>query len=282
MSGGSPAEQTPNQQPAVANGALPFQAAAGGAPAAAVAALVPGAGITLPRRAAPKQLGSPGALTPLCAFLGAAGPAPDSGARPASAAPTSGPDGALPFAAPRADAAEAAPTSAQASAPAGAPSAPGDSPWTRASAAPTGAADSGRASSMPNSGTGDPLAKSSPWLSSQSIAVDMLPSAQVDIPSAKPTDAKPVAPPEPPKSRTAMTILLAVLAVALIGAIAYVAVTAKKKSDDTVDVKAGQAQKQYEMDHPSAAPTVTASATAAPKPVYKPPPPPKKDIYDDL
>ena len=290
---------------AMIEAALPFQRGpqASTPPVAAPAlAIVPGAGLKLPRRPAPKQLGAPGALIPLATFL-ASGPAPQSG--PISQ-PISGPS---PISGDTASARASMPDARLESGPAPAPSGPGagspgslggsvsggDSPWPRRAQAPalSTSGNSEAQGASPSSGpaasgaAGDPaLAKSSPWLASQSIAADLLPSAAVDIPSAKTPDTPPAPPPAPQASRTGMTVLLALAAVALVAAIAYFAIIAgRRKSDDPADVKAGQAQKDYNMDN---APTASAASTASaapPKPVVKPPPPKptkKADIYNDL
>jgi hypothetical protein len=266
--------------------ALPFRPAQPSGPAIE---LRPGAGVPLTRRPALKQLGSPGSLIPLAAFLASSGTGgqPQSGGS-AGSVPQSGPVASTPISVDASGGQRTTPATPDVSASGETPpiSSPplspqadkpvSDSPWTRHSGAPAPL-------SLSKSGTSE----ASPWLQSQTVAADLLPSAAINIPTAKAPEpaAAPVAPAEG-GSRTGMTIGLVVAALALIGAIVYFAVAGKRKTDDTANVKAGP-QKEYDM---SASATATASETAKPPP---PPPPPvvkpqvkqqKKggDIYDDL
>ncbi|MBM4360716.1 MAG: hypothetical protein FJ096_21630 [Deltaproteobacteria bacterium] len=300
----------------IVDDALPFQRpktnptpeAAPASTLAAVPKFAPELGLAFPRRPAPRELASPGALIPLGTFLASLGPPPHVGALAASStAPAVRPS--------------TFPPSPVASIEPIGPSpgvlgelTAGDSPWLARSAGtvtqpggrPAGEADAPSSEGPPRSATaGESLGTSSPWLANPSVPPPgLLPSTQASYlgPVEPPSAARPHAPPPLPSAaplaaqaggaRPGMTVGLVLVAFGLLGAIVFVAVGGNKKTEDPADVKAGQSQREYVMQALSA--SASASAPAAPpppprvqvRPVAPPPsavpPKPKADIYEDL
>lgn len=268
-------------------------AAAPVAPAPAAAPAPPAPSGPTPKHP-PSQLATPGVLSgasgapPMVrASLGAgSAPAPAVAAAPAEAvvsAPPAAPadGGGYP---PAPGGYPAAPQGS----PAGAAAAPqADEPSAGPTGTPDAPATSDGATEASAPGADHPLAATnSPWSHTQSVAQDLLPSANM---LAQPEPDSAPAPPPPPvtpqRSSRGMVVGLAIAAVALLAAIIGFVVTEQDKSDgDPAEIKDGTEQKEWEYDEPAPS-AETPKPKPAPKPVFRPPPKPqpkKEDIYDGL
>jgi hypothetical protein len=225
--------------------------------------------VSLPRTQAPRELVSPGALVPLEQFLASATSrstplsqgTPPQATRPSIEPLTSVGDGAL------REGAMSGYASAHASTES--PALSSASPWL-----------AGPSSSLGSSGmfSASPIEAPSATMPSTTMPSIVPP----------PADAHPAA---SERGRSFTTAALVVVAIGLAAAIGWVALGSKKKTDDPADIKAGQAQRDYEL---GALPTATASTSASAARPARPAPrspaaapagtagPKSADPYEDL